>query len=600
MDLFYSPTTTYSLRDYQGALIQEIYAQWKVYRRVLAQMPTGAGKTIVFAAIAREFIQRSETVLVIAHREELISQAAAKLQDVSGHAPAIIKAGYKPDLTNPVQVASIQSLVRRQLPPAALVIVDEAHHSAAPSYSKIIQHYSEQGSYVLGVTATPARIDGRGLRHLHDGIDGYEALAIGPSTKELIEAGHLSPFKIYASPNALDATHLRTLGGDYNESELEDFVRQNLIIGDVVSQWQLKAAGRRTVLFAVSVKHAQEIAVGFRQAGIPAESVSGDTPMDIRRQILARFAAGQTLVLCQHSIVVEGVDIPCIEAVQFCRPTKSLVVWFQAIGRALRPAPGKEHAVILDHTINHKCLPWPTKDISWSLDPLKIEANDHTHTCPFCHHVYCLTPRESQTRLTVCPSCQREHELPPPKNAKVIINVPIENDIETVLKDVDFVEIRDDEDAPEVETVSPSTTEEILEKLIVQMQARQYKPGWLLHRIEDAKLLLNLEQWKKVEKACGYKRGWSKHRYDEQRRKAEPPAPPPSPKTPEEIWKEALAHIPDVNRRFIEKHCILKSFSQELAIVEAAPVALSMVKNRTPIIQEALTQLGLKGKVVVK
>ncbi len=595
MDRFYnSPSETdYELRDYQSALIQEIYAQWKVHRRVLAQMPTGAGKTIVFAAIAREFIKRSETVLVIAHREELIAQAAAKLQAVSHHAPAIIKAGYKPDYSNPVQVASIQTLVRRQLPPAALVIVDEAHHSTAASYSRIIQHYSEQGSYLLGVTATPARIDGRGLRHLHGGIAGYEALAIAPSTKELIEAGYLSPFKIYASPVKLDASHLKTLGGDYNEGALEEFVRKNLVIGDVISQWRAIASGKRTVLFAVSVEHSREIARSFCNAGISAEHLDGDTPVQERRDILQRFAAGETLVLCQHSIVVEGVDIPRIEAVQFCRPTKSLVVWFQAIGRALRPAPGKDFAIILDHTKNHEYLCWPTDKITWSLDPLKIEESDRrAHTCPFCQHVYRLTAREILQQKTICPACQHEEELPPPKGQKKTPET-IAKEIETIFSEYDFVEIERSQSDSEFASVVPFRKEDLLSRWIKDMQAQQHEPGWLLQQIEAANFSLNLEEWQAVEKACGYKIGWAKQRFEEQRQSA-------LSKSPAEIWEEALDYVPSANRRFIEKHCTLKSFSPALAVIETTPSALSMVQARFAVIREALRQLGLKGKLIVK
>ena len=163
---------TINLRDYQVDLVQQIFSHWfDGYTAVAVQLPTGAGKTIIFTAVANEFIALSEPVLVIAHRTELITQAAAKLETVTFHSIGIIKAGYKPNPDCLIQVASIQTLVRRNPPPASLVIFDEAHHCHSKTYATVFRHYREKGAYILGCTATPARTDGRGLRYLYSCSD---------------------------------------------------------------------------------------------------------------------------------------------------------------------------------------------------------------------------------------------------------------------------------------------------------------------------------------------------------------------------------------------------------------------------------------------
>lgn len=156
-------TTAFTLRDYQESLILSIYTQWRSHRRVMAQLPTGGGKTVCFGAIAREFLRRGEAVLIVAHREELIRQAADKVGAIAGIEPSIIKAGHRPDYTNPLQVASVQSLVNRlsYLEAVGLIVVDEAHHATAASYRKILEAFPD--AYLLGVTATPVVPTGRGL-----------------------------------------------------------------------------------------------------------------------------------------------------------------------------------------------------------------------------------------------------------------------------------------------------------------------------------------------------------------------------------------------------------------------------------------------------
>lgn len=498
-------TTPIQLRPYQIELIQQIFSSWSAgLSSTLIQLPTGAGKTIIFTAVANEFIALNQPVLVIAHRTELITQAAAKLQAVTNSDVGIIKAKIKPSPNSPIQVASIQTLIRRNPPPASLVIFDEAHHCHSKTYATVFRHYSELGAYILGCTATPARTDGRGLRHLYGGTPGFEVLIKGDSVQELIEQKYLAPFKIYSPSKIIDAANarIRTTGGDYNQKQLADLVEKTLIIGDAVDTWKQHAYLKRTVLFAVSVKHSKELAQGFRDAGIPAMHLDGKTPTSERETILNAFKEGRILVLCQHSIVTEGVDIPRIEAIQLVRPTKSLIVWFQAIGRALRPAPDKETAIIIDHTDTHLNLPWPDDEIPWSLDPISLKSSMWTLGCPSCHHVFRPSQGERERSLATCPACNTKFTFKVETTGKKLRRLKV---VEIV--PATFAQFNTEYDPEKLE---------IVQAIIDFQQQRGYQKGWVYHQLRDApELNLSLGDWREIARRLGYKAGWGWYKWKE-------------------------------------------------------------------------------------
>lgn len=430
-------SSTYLLRDYQTQLMQQVFQKWSQgFRRILLALPTGAGKTVLFATIAQEFTNPESGVLILAHREELILQASQKMEEITRSPVGIIKAGYPTIPERTIQVASVQTLVRRspQLwPKAELLIVDEAHHSVSESYQRIAQHY--QNAYILGVTATPTRIDGQGFKFL------YDTLVVGPSVARLIQAGYLSTFKLFAAPNAIKVSGVKTTGGDYNQQELAAAIDTSLVMGDLIDNWNKFAFGKKTVVFAVDIKHSIAIAQAYQEAGIPAEHLDGDTSDRDRRQILERFQAGQTLILCNCGIVSEGVDIPSIEAVQCVRPTKSLILWLQMIGRSLRPHPSKEHAIIIDHTENWGVHGAPDFEWAWSLEPISLSKSRWCVSCPECHHVFKPLSHEQKPYriewnpwhgefqiwcLYTCPNCLQKIEMqkwtggepPPPRKIK--------------------------------------------------------------------------------------------------------------------------------------------------------------------------------------
>lgn len=498
-------TTSPQLRDYQLDIVQQIFERWSSgYNALCIQLPTGAGKTIIFTAVANEFIAMGEPVLVIAHRTELITQAASKLSTVTNRPIGIIKSGIKPLPDSPIQVASISTLIRRTPPPASLVIFDEAHHCHSKSYATVMRHYRERGAYILGCTATPARTDGRGLRYLYSGTPGFDVLIKGSSVLELIRKKYLAPFKIYSPDSIIDAEEakIRTTGGDYNQKQLADLVEKTLIIGDAVDTWKQHAYLKRTVLFAVSVKHSKELAQGFRDAGISAMHIDGKTSKQERTALLSAFERGEILVLCQHSIVTEGVDIPGIEAIQLVRPTKSLIVWFQAIGRALRPAPNKETAIIIDHTDTHLNLPWPDDEIDWSLDPISLKNGKWSIGCPECQHVFRPTQGERDRCLATCPNCNVKFTLKTEKSGKKIKRLKV---VEIV--PANFAEFDTEYDEENLEIVQS----------IINFQERMgYQKGWVYHQLKELpELELSLGDWREIARRLGYKAGWGWYKWKE-------------------------------------------------------------------------------------
>ena len=368
---------TQPLRDYQVDLIAQIEAAIaQGHRRIMLQLPTGAGKTRCFVELVKNhrfapYADGVHNCLIIAHRKELIEQAIEALGRELGTTSdiGVIKAGYTPDSSCPIQVASIQTLIRRKFPPAGLVIVDEAHHATAKTYETILKHYSQ--SIILGVTATPIRTDGKGFK------DRFDILIKGPSIRELTAKQHLCPFRLFAYYiQRINLRNVSTRAGDYDLHQLADAVATSQVRADLVKTWEQYARGKRTVVFAVNTKLSKEYTEAYCRAGYAAEHIDGETPEDERTAILTRFKEGETQILCNCNIVTEGFDLPEMECVQIVRPTKSLCLWLQMVGRSLRYAKGKIAAIILDHTDNYERLGLPDAKRNWTLNGIDRELPD--------------------------------------------------------------------------------------------------------------------------------------------------------------------------------------------------------------------------------
>lgn len=392
-----------TLWPHQQQLVGQFYNAIKTHDRILLQLCTGGGKTAIAGRVAYDATSARVPVLAIAHREELIEGLQKEFHEW-GIPSGILKAGYDEDREAIAQVASIQSLPGRKLPPAGLVIIDEAHRSLADQYLWAIAQYPD--AKLLGLTATPCRTDGRGLDEV------YQQMVLGPSMKWLIRNRYLSPYRVFNPGANPDLSRVKIVAGDYSNAGLNKALNKPRIIGNLVTQWKRFALGRRTIVFAVNVEHSKAIAKQYCKAGIAAEHIDGDTPKEERKEILKRFKSGKTLVLVNCELFIEGVDVPGIECVQIARPTISLRVYLQMIGRGMRYVPGKT-LIILDHVGAIAYHGLPDDDRQWSLEgsPPPLSDGIKFKKCPKCETLV----------LAGASTCSLGHPMPTRKRNQIII-----------------------------------------------------------------------------------------------------------------------------------------------------------------------------------
>lgn len=330
------------LRAYQTEAVEAAREELRAgKRRVLVVCPTGGGKTVIASDIIRRAVERQSRVLFLAHRRELIQQTCDKLQRF-GVRHGVIMAGEKRALHHPVQVASIQTLAHRraELRHVDLVFFDEAHHAAAGSYQDVLEWYP--GARVVGLTATPWRLDGRGLGDVFDGH------VVVRTPRQLRDEGHLVAVGGWEY-EAIDTSQARVKGGDFVAADLSAAATAGRVVGDIVEEWKRYAAGKRTIVFAVSVDASRQMVSEFQREGIPAEHVDGAMPARDRDAVLARLRSGHTLVVSNCNVLTEGFDCPELEVCILARPTLSTALYLQMVGRVLRPSPGKTVARLHDH-----------------------------------------------------------------------------------------------------------------------------------------------------------------------------------------------------------------------------------------------------------
>lgn len=380
------------LRDYQAHLVDEAREHIRAgCNAVLIQSPTASGKTVLVAHMLRNAASRGYRSWFNVHRRELVKQSVETLTNAAELDVGIVAAGFPGDRKQAVQVCSIQTLRGRRsmLPDPSLIIWDECHHLAAGTWSEIFQAYPNAAH--IGLTATPERLDGVGLG------GWFKQLVIGPSVEELIADGWLSRFKLYSPPGPdLSAVHI--LAGDYNRKELASVMDGSAVMGDVLKHYRKLAAGKRMVLFAWSIESSIAIAARFRDAGVPAEHVDGTATNIERDGAMDRFRRGETLVLTNVDLFGEGLDVPAIEAVALLRPTQSLSLYLQQVGRALRPASGKDYAVILDHAGNALRFGLPDDPRAWSLQSgRRKRVGDNAAPIRQCPQCYAVMPAARPT-----------------------------------------------------------------------------------------------------------------------------------------------------------------------------------------------------------
>jgi DNA repair protein RadD len=450
-----------TLRPYQQRAVHDLRLAFRDGARApLLVLPTGGGKTICMAEILRGVAARDRSAVVLVHRRELITQTAHKLS-LAGVPHGIIAAGSSPT-DHAIQVASVQTLVRRleQVNTTPdLIVIDEAHHATAGSWKRVMDHWPD--ALRLGVTATPVRLDGRGLSAV------FDRLIHGPSVADLIFTDYLVNSRMYAPPAVADLSALKRRAGDFATDQATAAMDRPTVTGDAIDHYQRLAKGQRAIVFCCSVQHAEHVAAQFLAAGIPAATLLGTAASHDRDATVARFDAGAVQVLVTVDVVSEGFDIPAASCAILLRPTQSLGLYLQQVGRVLRPAPGKTHAVILDHVGNVLRHGFPDDPREWGLEGVVRRAGaagpaaPSVRTCPQCFAAFKPAP--------ACPVCGADCAPEPRREIRQVAGE---------LKELQREAVR--------QRVTQRKRARTLPELLALAKERGYSPGWA-HRVHNAR-----------------------------------------------------------------------------------------------------------------
>lgn len=398
-----------TLRPFQQSMIDAARVKLRQVRSLILQAPTGAGKTVLSAYMTGSAVSKELTVWFIVHRRELVNQSSRTFNFV-GIQHGIIAAGYDPNWRRPVQICGIQTLSRRlqRLRPPNFIIWDECHHVAAKSWETVFKYFPDAKH--VGLTAAPQRLDGKGLNKY------FQDMIVGPSTRWLIDEGYLCPYRLFSVPG-VRTEGMHHIAGDFNRREVIAALERSTVMGDAIQHYMKFAMGRRGIVFEASRERSERAAQAFRDAGIPAAHVDGETDPAVRDRAMRDLEAGHLRILCNVDLFGEGVDVPALECIFLCRPTDSLSVYLQQVGRGLRPCDGKDDCLIFDHAGNAGRHGKPDDERQWSLaGTVKEERQSKpgipVRQCPYC---YAVSPPQSKT----CKECGKDF----PSYARVIEQV---------------------------------------------------------------------------------------------------------------------------------------------------------------------------------
>lgn len=448
------------LRDYQDALVAGARAAIDAgTRRILVQSPAGSGKTVTASFMVAGIVNRGRRVMFAVHREELAKQASKTFRAFGIH-HGYVMSSMSMDTRLLAHVAMIDTLRNRlgKVIRPDVLIVDEAHHAVSPTWRKIIDLWAEQGTLIIGLSATPIRLDGRPLAGL------FDTMVLGPTVKHLISIGALSDYTYFAPPSLLDLAKVKTRMGDYAQDQLAEASDKPAIIGDAVEHYKRLLGGKRAIGFAVNIEHSKHIASMFNSAGVPAAHVDGETPAGERAATIESFARGDIKVMSNVSLFGEGFDVPSCEGVLMLRATQSLSLHIQICGRAMRPHAAKDKAVLLDHVGNFLRHGLPDDDREWSLEGKKKKAGGKAAA-------------EESVALKQCPTCYRVHEPAPACPFCGHVYEAPRREMEQVDGELKAITAEDKallQRQMKIEVAKARTVEE----LQAIAQARGYKPGW--------------------------------------------------------------------------------------------------------------------------
>lgn len=396
-------------RRYQDKAVAELPERLRRHGRVVAVGPTGSGKTVIAVKLIRKLLHDHHglRVLWLVHRIELVRQAYDQLKaaGIPASAIGILSGATKLNTTARILVASVDMFRTRDVPPCDLMVIDEAHRVLAATYKQIVE-YSEK-RWLLGLTATPWRLDGKGLG------DVFSDMLVMAGHTELIVDGYIAKPVTYGIPRDKARRILRGLRishGDYAQADLQRLGRNKVLMGDVVRDTQKYAPGAATLVFAMTREHGKALTARFKRAGISAEYLDGDTP-DAERDAMigpnGRLARGETQVVVNVDVLTEGYDCPAVKCVCLARPTRSLTRFLQQCGRGSRMYK-RQRPVILDHFGNCYAhgLPDDERSDKWTLEdrPKRTGGGEIVKQCVACEAMIAANARE-------CPECGAEQPL---------------------------------------------------------------------------------------------------------------------------------------------------------------------------------------------
>ncbi len=460
-----------TLRPYQQTIIHRIREHLRAGKRsVLCVSPTGSGKTALTAHMIAGAVAKGKRAWFTVHRSELVTQSVNALENSAGLDVGVIAAGFGANGVPAAQVCSIQTLMRRwqKYPLPDLLVIDECTHQCSRSWSDLVRKIIDAKPSVrmIGLTATPTRLDGRGLG------EWYQVMVEGPSTQQLIADGWLSPYKLFA-PSMADLKDVHTVAGDYNRAELDVAMRGSKVTGDAIAEYKSRCAGKRALMFLWSVESSKEMTVAFNSQGIRAAHIDGCTDDNERARMVRMFRSGEIKVLTNVEIVTEGFDCPGIEACFLLRPTQSLGLYLQMVGRALRPFEGKQHALLLDHAGLAFRHGLPDDPRVWTLEGTrgsdKKKQESPIRQCLKCYFVVPAPCRK-------CPECG-------------------------FLFEIQYRKI--EQEAGELREINP---EDMRRMFNVTRKAEQAHAQ-------------SLDELRRIERDRGYKRGWAQHIFEARQNK---------------------------------------------------------------------------------